>query len=112
MAVDPLMSMLGSLGASRPSDGVWAASEVGLAGGHDHGRTGEQHPVVGGPGDAQRAARYVDPVGHVRLVGSVAVGDRRGDHGRTRAGAARPGLTRAALVDAHRDVAGPAAYDE
>ena len=34
--------------------------------GHEHGRAGEQDPVVGGPGDREAAAGHVDAVGEVR----------------------------------------------
>ena len=80
--------------------------------GHDDGRAGEQHPVVGGPGDGEGAAGDVDAVGDVLAGGPRTVGDGRGDHHRAGAGAAGAGLARAALVHAHRDVPLAAAYDE
>ena len=86
-----------------------------VARGHEHGRAGEQHPVVVGPGDGEASRRARRPVRHV-LAGGVPrdqpVGQRRGDHHRARAGAAGPGLARAPLVDAHGDVPLAAAYDE
>ena len=82
------------------------AQSVGRPPGHDDGRTGQQHPVVRGPGDREGAAGHVDAVGQVARRGPVAPSaSGGGDHHRAGAGAAGPGLARAALVHPHRDVA-------
>src|SRR6478752_6965953 len=133
MAVDPVMSMIRivepGLGtavrgfvpqprgqatwSSPPVDLVprstLLASHVGDALGDEHGGAGHQHPVVLGPHHVQRAAGDVHAVR--RPAGRV-VGQRRGDGHRARAGAARAGLPRPALVDAHRDVTLAAAHHE
>ena len=81
--------------------------------GHDDRRAGEQHPVVVGPGDRERAAGDVDAVRRSSAGGASTPSASGGrDHHRARAGAAGPGLAGAALVDPHRDVALAAADDE
>src|SRR6476619_6102739 len=63
-------------------------SEAGGALRDDHGRAGQQHPVVGGPGDGEGAAGDVDAVRHVGGGHARhAVGERGGDHHRAGTGA-------------------------
>ena len=104
----------GRSGVLAAEAGARSAQRSVIARRHDDRGTGEQHPVVGGPGDGERAARDVDAVGDVLTLPrrTVVVGDGRGHHHRAGAGAAGAGLAGAALVDPHRDVPVAAAYDE
>src|SRR4029077_2372 len=110
-AEDPEMSMRRSLGHGScasdraPARGRAHDSEVGLAARHDQRGSGEVDPPLLVARHLELATWYVDPP-------PPRPGTGRGHCRRARAGAARPGLARAALVDPHRDVIDPAAYDE
>src|SRR5215208_6464178 len=97
------------ISATEPEISMWrslaSGSEVGLAVSHDHGRTCQVHLTGIVSRHVDRAAGDVDP------PPSGTVG-RGGQGGRARAGATRPGLAGATLMDAHRHVVTAAAYDE
>ena len=90
----------------RPGAGSGTRAQRSVrAPGDDHGRTGQEHVPGVVARDLELTAGYVDPPAARSVTG------RRDGRG-AGTGAARPGLAGAALVDAHRDVVGPAAYDE